>query len=216
MNRYQQDVTMPVAVTTPDTSYLQSHTSRAFGPLMQSLITGVMVGTLVGVCCVYYQVADAWFPAVICGLVSSLLMWFYMLQVWSYLVMRMEQATGRDIDGDGQVGAEVTRRVPVRVEVTEYDQHNNPLQTTVARFDDEMKLIAIADAVVNRGVPFSENALLKAKVVTPAEFAAIRDEMILRHWLKYKDAEHPQQGYTITKSGAYALRDYAAASPAGA
>lgn len=120
------------------------------------------------------------------------------LGLYDGLLWKTEEATGRDIDGDGHVGeppAEVKEPEVVRVEFIE-----NGVPRVIADIEgvgvDRLKKLA---ELVRGGKGFSERTAGEAKI-TQKEFGKLRDYFVAQGWAKWKNDE-PRQGVELLRHG---------------
>jgi cell division protein FtsW (lipid II flippase) len=187
------------------------HTREAafWAPFTQSLGTGFFLALVVAVIVFLARYRYAWQAILISFVIVSAVVWI-VLQYRNLALTLAENITGRDIDGDGNIGSAAPEKViPVRVDIAHYDEYGNLISVERARFKNEKKMIAIADAIVNRGVSFSVGAMVeREKILTRSEFDVIRVEMEKRGMIVIRDKDHPNLGWAITRAGMAVFRDF--------
>lgn len=185
-----------------DQSYLHTPQVGAILPLIQAVITGLVITMPIAVMLFKFNATDLflWSLFIFCSVTAG--MWTYLWLHW--LGLTLERVTGIDINGDGVIGDEIV--VPVRVDIEQTD--GNSHTTTRASFPSERKLVAVADAIVNCGASFSVREIVeKRKLLSRSEFEDMRAEMVSRGIIAMKNAEFPQLGYDVTRAGRAVFRD---------
>ena len=184
--------------------YLHSISAGVGIPLLQAIVTGLFAGILAAI--ISYKLTSpdwaAWGGVI--GLIVAFWRWMNGIHLWSYLVRLVEQSTGVDIDGDGEVETGNEKVIPVRVAV------QDGTQVTMVRMPDEQKLRQVADLIINRQMPLSVREVVeKNHLMGRAEFEAMRDELLLRNMIRLKNEEQPKLGYSLTRRGAEMFRELA-------
>lgn len=186
-----------------DRAFLHTQQAGAFLPLMQSAITGVLLGLLAFAVLAILRVRDAWLWGLLIGLVSITLVWMLLQRHW-FSLTAIEKATGLDLNQDGSIGEpekprEVVRSVRVDVEEVLPNKH---LRITTARLPiTEEQLEKLAQGLV-KGVPFSERRWTGSSgLFAISEFKALREEMEKRNWIKPKSTKSGKQGWKLTRLG---------------
>lgn len=185
-----------------DQAYLHTTQSGALVPLIQSVITGALITAPIVIILVKLNATDifTWSLLVFFSITAG--MWTYSWMHW--LGLTLERMTGIDLNGDGVICDEVI--VPVRVDIEQTD--DNIHTTTRARFPNERKLVAVADAIVNSGASFSVREIVeKRKLLSRSEFEDMREEMVNRGIIALKNPVFPHIGYDVTRAGKAVFRD---------
>ena len=89
-------------------AFLHTQQAGAFLPLLQSVITGILLGLLALAVLLVLRVRDAWVWAALIGLSVTTLVWAALQLHW-FLLTRIEKMTGMDLNGDGLIGQEPAR-----------------------------------------------------------------------------------------------------------
>jgi len=206
--RYDETANYQPSSVVESGSHFHSVERQVKTPLLNALIAGFFAGAVLIIPClaIWHVASLPWVLFV--SIIFAAGWWiFEHWDLWQ-LTARIELATGRNLDEDPRVGNELMRHV--KVVVPEID--DNTLQPTGqfihATFENDAKVYAIIYAHKISNVNFSENAMLKAGVVTPGEWKRIVDEMIARKWVAWVNPEHPTLGYWIRPSGEAAFQHY--------
>lgn len=189
-----------------DQSYLHTRESGARLPLEQSLATGAFVAVLAAIPMIRagWKFIDVLTGVIIAFVVPALIVWLYLLYRWISLTV-LERAVGIDINGDGRIGDEVI--IPVRVDTTE--TKSGYTQVERASFANGRKLAAVARAVV-AGAPFSQREMVdNRKLLSRGEFDEMKDEMLERGIIIYRNPEYPKLGFEMTRAGGAVMRNMA-------
>jgi len=193
-----------------------SFTSAVGIPLAQSMITCLIAGVITGLLTAINQPEDSILYAALATFGSLGLSWIRAVRRWENWVHTAERRTGRDINGDGIIG-NPRQPVPatpetVRVELIE----NDGRQMTFADLPvSKPKLIALSRYILNGGT-FSINGLSgQGKSFSRPELEALRDELIKRGFMRWRNPKAPNQGVDFTRGGHALLRTFARQSTHG-
>lgn len=111
------------------------------------------------------------------------------------LIAFFEKMTRTDIDGDGVVGKPVRKVIPIRLDIID-GRHHRLLDIDIT--DD---LQAFAQAVVDGKTTFAETGAgdfgLHGK--RKEEFIALRDALLDRGVIRWKNVENPRSGYDFLR-----------------
>ena len=190
--------------------------SAAVGiPLAQSLITSLIAGVSTGLVTAVNEPENALFYASLATFSTLGLSWIRGVRRWENWVYAAERRTGRDINGDGKIGNPRQNAPPetVRVEVIENDgRQMSFLDLPVSK----PKLVALARHIMQGG-KFSISALAgQGKSFSRPELEALRDELLKRGMLRWRNPAAPNQGVDFTRGGHAMLRTMASqAMPPG-
>lgn len=138
--------------------------------------------------------------------------WMLLLLRWSRMLGNLERWLSLDINGDGYIGdepaqAEQEPQAPaVRVEISENDGKQ------VSRVDlpaTQAQIKALAIGLMS-GSSFSESAWTGHQApFSKAEFIRLRDEMLKRRLIQWRNERAPAQGLELSKSGKAVMRYFA-------
>jgi hypothetical protein len=175
-------------------------------PLLQATVTGLLLALVVGLTMLAVGGFSArqiltWSAVVLA--VVAFFYWTRLIARWLHLVHSFERMTGVDLNRDGYVGD------PGQQHAVIYVVTNNGHQTRSdfpVSFD---KMKEVAAVLVENGFRYSERELTGAKKpLTLKEFDDLRDELVLKNWVVWKNPEYPQQGVTFTADGQQAMTSY--------
>jgi len=168
-------------------------------PLLQALITALFLSVLITVIA-WYAGVKAWYSVLgISFLVVSAGAWLLLQRRWYKLVLELEQIFNLDFSGDGKVGAPPEL---VRIEVSRNDIPGTH-QVQIYELEKSLfeKLKYLAPAAIS-GLPISESAWCGAgKPFSKNEFHQVRDELIKRGWLFWKNPDEHSLGLEVSKVG---------------
>ena len=160
-------------------------------PLLQAVITGAVAGVVSVIPTVYYDWAWTVPPAVTVGTFG--LSWWLLLQDTRRLLRRIEVWTGKDLDGDGQVG--------FSVEITE-SLADGRKRMTFARFPAKPEQVKrFAMAALNDRLTVHGNHRL-----TRGVFERLRDEAVARGLCAWKNPEAHTRGVELTRAGEHVFK----------
>ena len=187
MREYKKDITEPVRDPALSSDFVL--------PLLQSVVTGVLVGALVALSGVG---GGGWRVFWLAFLAVALLAWFWTLSVAREALWRLESVLQKDIDGDGAVG--VPERPVVRVEV-EAGSHLALIDfhglTDMAQLQTFARLALEGD--------LNERAVKGALELARPEWQALRDDLLSRGLLAWNVANSRKHGVALTRRGADVL-----------
>ncbi len=207
MATYREQMT----VAPLDKRYLHENQARTIGPAGQSFSAAVYVWLGVGITCAWIGVPlrDGFYGTLLAGIVSAFVYWLYLQKFW--LIGVAEDFTGWDLPGNDNVPQTSTSESvrPVRVNIEQVDDQGILRGGIYARFADENAMIALANAVIARRIPFSYAALVeKHHVLTRKEFETIRSEMLARKLVIERSEKFRKLGMVLTREGRGVLHDF--------
>jgi hypothetical protein len=192
-------------------AYLHTAQAGATLPLIQSTITGFLLGLAAFILAVKLRAEDAWFYGLMTWLLVQVITWLILQRHW-FSLTTLEKLSGIDLNGDDVIGARDlpqvnAKTVQVNLRETTDDGH---LRVTVARFPiDEARLAQLAQGLL-AGTPFGERHWSGAgKLLSRDEFRAVRMGMLERRLLEQANPKSPQQGYKLSRGGRAAMRELA-------
>jgi hypothetical protein len=112
----------------------------------------------------------------------------------------MEEVTGLDLDGDGEVGEPGANRVEVEIQEKGVPREIDTLDISAN------KLQRLAYLILIDKESFSERTAAKAGISREEEWVPFRDKLITRRWAKWKHPTEPKQGAALTPKGLAILR----------
>jgi hypothetical protein len=165
-------------------------------PLLQSLITGVIVGlpagTLITLVCRW-----PWWsaPAIAVGVIIPAV-WLHRLSAHTRALWTVEKIIQRDVDSDGNIGQPDVVELRAEIHDRRQDHHNTIWRVTFP--GDLRRLRRFAAAIEYGSVKFSERDALACGYT---RFEELRDLFILNGWAEWRDPQAHQQGVTLTPAG---------------
>lgn len=219
----QAQATEQQAQLAPDVRiHYSSRSSMVDVPLHQALITGLLSGLVIAgtVFLAARELGDlrphvaalTW--AGIGAPVITLLAWLGLSASARRLVWMLETAFVQDLDGDSRIGEPWTETEPpretVRVEIAEDDGRRQQFVDLPVGVE---KMIRLSRSLV-AGSTFSESQWTGAGALfSRSEFHALRDEMLRRGWIVWKNPSAPAQGLAPTRTGWAVIKYFAEMSP---
>lgn len=163
-------------------------------PLTQSVITGAVVATGLGVITPFLP--WSWYVGPITGAITIGVAWGYRLAVSRETLWIVEEFIGQDIDGDGHTGR------PERHTIEVWVKDGKSRKT----FDipGDLAALPFIQAVVE-GDTFTE-ATAQATGYGVTAFRQLRDLFVKNRWAVWRNPSHPQQGVELTLIGRQILR----------
>lgn len=190
-------------------AFLHTQQAGAILPLLQSVITGALVGLLALAVLLVLRARDAWIWALLIGLSVTTLVWAALQLHW-YWLTRIEKMTGMDLNGDGMIGQEPARETSHTVRVNVEEIRQGHVRIVTARFPvDEWMMQDLAKGLL-AGIPFAERHWTgRGKPFSLREFRLTRDEMLKRGLIRPVSEKSNLQGYELTKTGLAVMRQLA-------
>lgn len=210
---FKADVAAPTFPATPATTYAPAgqpnRETHVAVPFDQAKITGFFAAPLGGV--VAYGVimiidatpsieVTSWgkVAVTLCGVIATGFcaagwMWFRRLGVYDGLLWTVEEITGADLDGDGEVGQPPVNRVEV-----ELRRNGKPWKFESLEISQD-RLIKLARAVAGGG-SFANRTALDCGIPRE-EFEALRNKFVSRAWAEWKGEPGTTQGVRLTDEG---------------
>lgn len=173
-------------------------------PLAQSVITGAIMA---GATWAAASLAEAEQPALLAALVGALAacaVWLSGLRAWRRVTYRLEDLTGEDYNGDGEIGEPQT----VRVEVTQAEGQGR--HTAFIELPASIEQLTRLAAGLLEGAPFSEAHWTGAAGgFTRGEFSQLRAELIRRGLARWNNPGTPARGAALTPAGRAVMGKFA-------
>ena len=188
-----------------DRRYLHTLTAGAWLPVVQSLITGIIVFVLVLVIGLMFRFRSPWAWSVVIGGLAVVMTWFILAKHW-YKLTDLETWTGIDFNRDGVIGDYLpnpTRRDEVRVYVSEITAagHVTGNQKIIDFPCSGEQLQQLAEGLLN-GVPLAERGWTGAgRPFSTAGFRSVRAELIKRGLVALASDKDTRRGYVLTVAG---------------
>lgn len=189
MREFKRDVTEPVRDPGLGSDFVL--------PLLQSVVTGALVGGLVALSGVG---GGGWRVFWLAFLVVALLAWFWTLSVAREALWRLESVLQKDFDGDGAVGAPEPARPVVRVEV----EAGQTLQfVDFYGLTDVAQLRTFARLALEGRL--NEREVKDALSLVRSDWQVLRDDLLARGLLAWNVADSRKHGVALTRRGADVL-----------
>jgi len=172
-------------------------------PLAQAFITALCVGILAGIITLWRE--WSWpIPFVAFSVILAISWWWLLLDHRSLLRVT-ERVIGRDVDGDGFIGA--PQPAPVQETSIAYTE---PTPGGLHMERDTLKvsqaeLAFIGRQVILGGRPFSK-AIVDGVTITENRFRDVQAIMREKGYARYKNPTAPKQGAELTRKGEATLR----------
>lgn len=198
--------------TQPDHHYLHTYSAGALLPLMQAVITGLIVTVAVYVLLVVFGMywLDAGKPALVVGIVVVVWRWWVLQGHWFALTARdlvMDMADNGQLDGSYQAEAEDEPRGVIRIQLVKENGH---IGESIDLPCDDEQLSLMAKGLL-AGMPFTERYWTgRGKPFSSPQFRTLKDVMIKRGLAEYKHETDPRQGIRLTDEGRAVMERFAA------
>ena len=175
-------------------------------PLAQAAITAIIIGILAGIITLWRR--WAWPIPFIAFSITFAMSWWWLLLDHRSLLRVTERVIGRDVDGDGFVGA--PSPAPVQETAIAYTE---PTPGGLHMERDTLKisqaeLAFIGRQVIINGQPFSK-AIADGQNITENRFREVQAIMREKGFARYKNPTAPKQGTELTRKGIATVRWYA-------
>jgi len=177
---------------------------------LQSAITAFLLAILTMIAAVHFF-GWVWFQVMGISFIVYLLGdWLRRCGAWSCSVGSLERALMIDINADGMIGLEPdSEPIKETVEITVFNETTGRKQWV--DFPVSRSKICEMASDIFHGSGFSESSMSGAGALfSRAEFNKIRDVMLRRELLQWKNEEHRNQGTEFTVTGWHVLRALAA------
>lgn len=182
-------------------------------PIMQALVTGLVVGLPAGFGCAWFiqrtfDIEPATGVWMLFGFVGSvMLVWLWRLGAYSGLLMKVEEVTGLDINQDNQVGPPKPPGVDVSVKHEAPGHERYEFDTLpVSKRSGYAGLISYARAITMMNESFAERPANEHGGYSRAEWAELRDKFLYHNWSRWVNEQVPQQGVELTAYGLSIMR----------
>lgn len=212
MNKFQNVTDKPSAPPAPatyaDRQFLHTFLAGALLPLVQAVITAVMVGLGTMTLLLLFDAVDVVKPTLVVAAIACVLSWLYLQRRWLTLTS-LELLTGLDLNNDKQIGEPVKASPVVRIQIDQLTNNGHIQQTKM--FDlpiSEEKLRVLANGLLN-GVPFSEREWTTVRRLLSSQgFRDLRSQMLRRGLLEVKSDKDHRVGFHLTEHGWAVMRQF--------
>jgi len=199
------DASQQAEIRMTEGAYMHTREVAVIYPILQSIITGVVIGAGVTATGLYFGRSRPWALGGWVAVLVVCVIWLLSLARWHKWVYKLEELTGLNLNGDPYVGPPPT----VRVEIREEEGRKG----TIARLPaTEAQLYELARALV-KGATFSiEDWTGQGRPFSKDEFMLLRTEMIDRNLVEWNNPRSHSRGMSLTKTG-WAVMRYLAQTP---
>jgi hypothetical protein len=165
-------------------------------PAMQSLFVGILSGSVATGLAFWMDLSEPWALGVVCGCCAALWLFIGGIQLWRLDVFSVPYIAPEPVEATSSV---------VRVEVVSEDH-----KWQFAELNATSGQIKELASGLLAGAAFSESAWCGSnRPFSKSEFQAIRQEFIKRGWARWRVANVPSQGLTVTAPGFAVCRSLA-------
>jgi hypothetical protein len=201
MMKYKQETYSPTPQ--PDRHYLHTTEAAAVTPLLQSLITGIVVFVLVIVLALKWRWRDPWTWAAIAGVVAWAGMWMQLARHW-FSLTRLEEWTQTDINQDGIIGDRAKHEPEeVRVRISEVKNNGHFQQHVFDLPGSPAQLRQLAEGLLDYNRPFTHREWTVGinAPFTDGQFRILRAEMIKRGLVAPASGKDARRGFVLSVVG---------------
>jgi hypothetical protein len=187
--------------------FLHSFTAGVALPGLQAVITGGLLGLAAGMVAGLAGWSRPWAWGLGSWAVVQACTWSALLWRWLDLTKPLERVIGLDLDNDGYIGDPEELPPPnVRIELVSPDKR----QTVISHLPcTQAQLVTLSTGLL-AGQPFSESEWTGAgRPFSRREFRDLREEMLKRGMLAWRNEQAPSQGMIFTAAGLAAIRYFA-------
>jgi signal transduction histidine kinase len=175
---------------------LHSLVAGAQLPLLQALISGLMVAVLVAYMAYQAMWLDWLSAGLIAGLIVALIVWGLQIKSWSKLAWYIEQATGIDLPGDYQPE-------PDRIVLDIADKRDGAYSVNRLYLDCSLETMQrFARNALAGKLSEKDNRRIFGDLET---WISVRDELEARALIEWKSADRAR-GVRLTQKGQRAMR----------
>ena len=173
-------------------------------PLAQASITGTLIGASASAIFLLLVSKDTDVAVYIFSVTFVLVtavVWMQLMRDRNQLLWKVERLTGKDFNGDGVVGEPET----LRIELSAVNEHGFQYMETLDIPGSASKFREFACGVLSGRAISIASWTGQGGLYSKREFVALRDELLKRGWLKWRNPHAPAQGVTLTRKGRSAL-----------
>lgn len=177
-----------------------------------AVITGAFLALALGVIAAYLKYAQPVKLGLASWAIFQALIWLLLLVRWSKLLNLLERSLGIDINQDGLIAGEKPEPErtlePVRIELGEVNNGARAMHFVELPATQE-QVISLACGLMS-GASFSESAWTGSGApFSKNEFIRLRDEMLRRNLLQWRNERAPAQGLELSRAGKATMRYFA-------
>lgn len=187
--------------------YYQSIIPAVLIPGFQAAITGLLAGGTIASLAWLIDYANPWRIWVFGTVSAQAISWLYALNRWMTIVHILETWSPND-DHAPLVSNTTTNVESIRLAVTQ----DNRIQIFNLNIDPQR--IYKAAALIADGASFTERDLTgSGRPLSQSEFRQLRNELIRRGFLYWRNPAEPRQGVEFTAAGRHLFRQLAVMTP---
>lgn len=201
-------------IGTNDKAYLHTVGAGSMAPLVQSAITGLLIGIAALVVAYTQRWREPWNWFLYASIFSTLLMWLTHQKRWFDLtaaIRQIERSTDKDIDGDGFVGepvrvqnlSEKPRETVIRIQRIETDAGAGygMIEEMIRLPISDSKLETFVESVLD-GAGLSVGVWVgDGHLFSRPEYEAFRNELEVRGLIETKVPGTSSQGFKLSDDG---------------
>jgi hypothetical protein len=179
---------------------------------LAAAFTGLFIGLAVVGLAWAGGAAKVWLWGVVSWTLCQAAAWLWLVSRWASLIIPLERLIGVDLNQDGVIGDDHPDPPLVRI-ILDTPGANGNRHTIIANIPcAQEKLVALAAGIM-AGAPVSEERWCGAGApFSKAEFRAVREELIKRGLLAWRNPMSTAQGIIVTTGGMKAFRYFASLS----
>ena len=173
-------------------------------PFAQASITGVLVGSSFAILALLFFTKNTTFAVYLFAVLSVLVtavVWIQQMQKRNEILWRVESLLGRDFNGDGVVGEPSS----LRIELSTTNEHGFQSMEILDLPGDALRFREFACAVLAGRAISLASWTGQGGLYSRREFIQLRDELLKRGWLVWRNPHAPAQGVVLTKKGREAM-----------
>ena len=170
-------------------------------PVWQSVVTGAIMSILMaaGLASAGADTVDAIEVSVVSGMVVAAAAWLYLLRDTRRTLWHIEEFLRADIDGDGVVGQPAPETVRVEVASTNTEGYQALVYADLPGTLSQLRTFACG---VLSGRGLAEAAWIgRNGIYSRGQYAQLREELLRRGWVEWRNVNAPAQGLDLTESG---------------
>ncbi|MCW4004959.1 MAG: hypothetical protein NWE95_13730 [Candidatus Bathyarchaeota archaeon] len=187
--------------------YYQSLGPAVLIPGLQAIITGILAGGAIGSLAWLVDYTNPWRVWLFGTFSAQALSWTAAIFRWMAIIHTLESWSPNN-DQASSVTNTTTNVETLRLAVTQ----DNRIQIFNLNIDPQR--IYQAAALVTDGASFTERDLTgSGRPLSQSEFRQLRDELIRRGFLHWRNPAEPRQGTELTAAGRHLFRQLAVMNP---
>ena len=168
-------------------------------PIAQASITGVLVASVLSIATFLFITTSATvvgYLFIVASVSITAGLWIRLMSDRNRLLWKIERITGKDFDGDGYVGEPET----LRIELSSVDEHGAHIEFLNIPGDGQ-RFKEFACGVLNGKAISTASWTGRGGIYSRREFNELRDALLNRGWLMWRNPHAPVQGVMLTRKG---------------